>query len=129
MRLHIESLKIPEGAELNIDCPTSGVADGPFTDDGINGNGDVWSFTCEGNKICAHIFPGKSGKLSNGAASRISGYGYIPNLNEDEADDGDIRRRGLGVQGGNRRNLQHCNENSQCVDNASCTSASSVGGV
>jgi len=78
IRLHIENLNLPEGAELYV-YSRAGEAYGPYTGTGPNGNGDLWTTSLFGSEaiVQLRIAGANADETLRGASFRVTEVGII----------------------------------------------------
>lgn len=106
VRVHFTDFHMPEGAELYI-YADNGMAFGPYSGSGPNGNGDFWSNTIAGSEIVLQIHAA----AGTNPSFNIAGLGHMT----DEfgiADDLAPRMSAAAA---------HCSFNATCVVGAGCT--------
>ncbi len=72
LRVHIEEMDFPEGSELYV-WTRDGMAFGPYTARGPNGNGEFWTHTVQGDEVILQIRH-RGGEMPS---FRIAGVGHI----------------------------------------------------
>lgn len=110
-RVHITDLNLPAGAELYV-YTRDGMAFGPYTGRGPNGNGDVWTNTVVGPEVIVQLHAGAAPVPE----FTIAGFGHLT------SDFALARTLKPAPQAGSTP----CSFNAGCVVDAACTQTNSA---
>lgn len=105
-RVHFTGFDLPPGAELYV-FARNGMAFGPYTGRGPNGDGDFWTNTIAGEEIVLHL------SATGAPRFRVAGFGHLT---------GDFKLAGSLTTDA----TTPCPGNSPCVVDAACATTSSA---
>jgi V8-like Glu-specific endopeptidase len=113
LRIHFVDFDLPAGAELYVHT-RGGMAFGPYTGRGPNGNGDFWTNTVAGEELVLQLQGGKVGE----PRFTVAGVAY---LTEEFA-----LAASLAPRAEVEASVKNCSFNANCVQGAGCGTSSAV---
>jgi V8-like Glu-specific endopeptidase len=108
LRIHIADMNFPEGSELYV-WTRDGMAFGPYTGNGPNGNGEFWTNSVQGDEVVLQI----RHRGGEAPSFRIAGVGHITSKWNMSATL-------------NPMSTKTCSMNADCVRSAACGTSAAV---